>query len=74
MRNNIGGVQTNRDSAIQIEVVGFVGASKNVQTLRNVARLYRWIEVTHGVPRVWPSGAQCTLVPGSCLTIVRLLS
>lgn len=56
LRNAPGGVQTNRDSAIQIEVVGFAGAMKNAQTLRNVARLCRWIEQTHNVPRVWPSG------------------
>lgn len=56
LRNAAGGVQTNRDGAIQIEVVGFAGARKNAQTLRNVARLCRWIEHEHGVPRVWPSG------------------
>ena len=56
LRSLPGGVETNRDSAVQIEVVGFAGASKNAQTLRNVARLCRWIEVTHGVPAVWPSG------------------
>jgi hypothetical protein len=50
------GVETNRDSAVQIEVVGFAGAPKHPQTLRNVARLCRWIEATHGVPKVWPSG------------------
>ncbi len=56
LRNAAGGVETNRDSAVQIEVVGFAGASKNAQTLRNVARLCRWIEAKHGVPSVWPSG------------------
>lgn len=56
LRNAPGGVQTNRDGAIQIEVVGFAGKSKNARTLGNVARLCRWIEQTHGVPRVWPSG------------------
>lgn len=56
LRNAPGGVQTNRDGAIQIEVVGFAGSSKNARTLRNVARLCRWIEKTHGVPRAWPSG------------------
>jgi hypothetical protein len=49
-------VQTNRDSAIQIEVVGFAGRPKNPQTLSNVARLCRWIEQTHGVPKTWPNG------------------
>lgn len=56
LRNAPGGVQTNRDGAIQIEVVGFAGSSKKAPTLRNVARLCRWIEETHGVSRAWPSG------------------
>jgi N-acetylmuramoyl-L-alanine amidase-like protein len=56
LRNAKGGVQTNRDSAVQIEVVGFAGKPKNKATMKNVARLCRWIEATHGVPRVWPNG------------------
>jgi hypothetical protein len=56
LRNPPGGVQTNRDSAIQIEVVAFAGQPKNGQTLRQVARLCRWIEQTHVVPQVWPNG------------------
>jgi hypothetical protein len=56
LRNAAGGVQTNRDSAIQIEVVGFAHRPKTKPTLRNLARLCRWIEETHGVPTVWPSG------------------
>jgi len=56
LRNNSGGVQTNRDSAVQIEIVGFAGQPKSGATLKNVARLCRWIEQTHGVPRVWPNG------------------
>lgn len=56
LRNPPGGVQTNRDSAVQIEVVGFAGQPKNPQTLLNVARLCRWIEETHEVPQVWPNG------------------
>ncbi len=56
LRNQGGGVQTNRDSAIQIEVVGFAGRPKNRNTLENVARLCRWIEQTHSVPKVWPNG------------------
>lgn len=56
LRNQSGGVQTNRDSAIQIEVVGFAGRSKDRRTLDNVARLCRWIEKTHSVPQVWPNG------------------
>lgn len=56
LRNPPRGVQTNRDSAIQIEVVAFAGWPKNQQTLAQVARLSRWIEETHDVPRVWPNG------------------
>lgn len=56
LRNDEGGVQTNRDSAVQIEVVGFAHRPKSKAVLRNVALLCRWIEATHGVPRVWPNG------------------
>ena len=56
LKNAQGGVQTNRDSAIQIEVVGFAGRPKSRATLQNVAKLCRWIEETHGVPKVWPNG------------------
>lgn len=54
--NAKGGVETNRHSAIQIELVGFAGKLKSKAALINVARLCRWIEATHGVPRVWPAG------------------
>jgi hypothetical protein len=54
--NKSGGVETNLDKAIQIEVVGFAGKPKNTATLNNVAKLCRWIEATHGVPKVWPNG------------------
>ena len=56
LRNSSGGVQTNRDSAIQIEVVAFAGRSKDRRTLENVARLCRWIERTYDIPQVWPNG------------------
>jgi hypothetical protein len=56
LRNSSGGVQTNRDSGVQIEVVGFAQRPKTRPTLENLARLCRWIETTHNVPKVWPSG------------------
>jgi hypothetical protein len=56
LRNAAGGVQTNRDSAIQIEVVGFAHRPKTRATLENVRKLCRWIERTHDIPRVWPNG------------------
>jgi hypothetical protein len=64
LRNPPGGVQTNRDSAVQIEVVGFAHLPKSKATLRNVARLCRWIEEQHGVPKVWPSGPPKPAVNG----------
>jgi hypothetical protein len=56
LKNRPGGVETNRDSAVQIEIVGFAGAPKDVPTLRAVARLCRWIEAEHGIPQKWPNG------------------
>jgi hypothetical protein len=56
LRPGQNGRQTNRDSAVQIEVVGFAHRAKSKATLKNVARLCRWIEATHGVPQKWPNG------------------
>jgi hypothetical protein len=56
LRNDPGGVQTNRDSAVQIEVVAFAGKPKDIATLRSVAKLCRWIEETHGIEQTWPNG------------------
>jgi hypothetical protein len=56
LQHPAGTVETNRSSAIQFEVVGFAGRPKDRATLKNVALLCRWIEATHGVPPVWPSG------------------
>lgn len=64
LRNLAGGVQTNRDSAVQIEVVGFAQTAKSKATLKNVARLCRWIEEQHGVPKVWPNGLPKPAVHG----------
>jgi GH24 family phage-related lysozyme (muramidase) len=56
LRHPEGTTETNRSSAIQIELIGFAGQPKNPASLRNVARLCRWIEATHNVPQVWPNG------------------
>lgn len=64
LRNPPGGVQTNRDSAVQIEVVGFAHRPKTKPTLINLARLCRWIEGEHGVPKVWPNGFPKPAVDG----------
>lgn len=53
LRNPPGEVETNRDGAIQIELVGFAGRDKAKNGLMNLARLCRWIEQTHGVEPVW---------------------
>lgn len=56
LKNAEGGVETGRASAVQIEVVGFTNQPKDAATLKNVARLCRWIEKTHAVPQTWPNG------------------
>lgn len=63
LRNAPGGVQTNKDGALQIEVVGFAHLKKNPATLKNVARLCRWLENTHKVPQSWPNGLPKTATP-----------
>lgn len=65
LKNAPGGVETNRDSAVQIEVVGFAGKPKDVTTLRTVAKLCRWIETEHGVNQRWPNGKPKTSTNGS---------
>jgi len=54
--NAVEGVETNHEMAIQIEVVAFAGKPKNIDTLRNVAKLCRWLESKHNIPQVWPNG------------------
>lgn len=56
VRNSPGGVETNRWSAIQIEIVGFAGKPKDMATLKLTRELCRWIESVHDIPRVWPAG------------------
>lgn len=63
LRNKSGGVQTNRQSALQIEVVGFAHLPKGQATLKNVARLCRWLEATHKVELVWPNGLPKVATP-----------
>jgi hypothetical protein len=64
LRHPSGGTETNRSSAVQIELVGFAGRRKSETGLRNVARLCRWIETAHDVPGVWPSGPPKPAVNG----------
>lgn len=63
LRNATGGVQTNKDSAIQIEVVGFAQRPKTRATLQNVARLCRWLEGQHAIPKIWPNGFPKPAIP-----------
>lgn len=56
LRNAPGGVETNRDSAVQVEIVGFAGRPKPAAALATVAKLCRWIEAEHAVPQRWPNG------------------
>lgn len=56
LRNYSGGVETNRDSAIQIEIVGFAGQPQNHSTAQMSALRdwMRWVESTHGVKAIGP--------------------
>lgn len=51
-----GNPETNKDGAIQIEIVGFAHLAKGAATLENVAKLCRWLEEMHDIPREWPNG------------------
>jgi hypothetical protein len=51
-----GGVQTNTDSAIQLEVVGYSGQTAAQATLRNLVTLLKEIQLVEGVPWAWPEG------------------
>lgn len=56
LRNLSGGVQTNRDHAIQIEIVGFAGKPTEHPPVQWEAlkKLMRWIETTEGVKPIGP--------------------
>ena len=56
LKHPAGSAETNRSSAVQIELVGFAGRPKSNGGLRNMARLCRWIEGEHIVPSEWPNG------------------
>ena len=56
LENLGGGVETNRSRAVQIELVAAVGKPALPGSLAHLASLLRWIEETHKVPSVWPSG------------------
>lgn len=62
LRNLSGGVQTNLDSAIQIEIVGYASKPNNHPTAQIDAlkALMRWIETTTGVKPIGPGRAFAT--------------
>ena len=53
LRNDTGGVETNRQGAIQVEVIGFASQSPNWSDgeYAELAELARWIEARCGVAR-----------------------
>lgn len=56
LQNLSGGVQTNRDSAIQLELVGYAARFKDPRVLANAAAICRQLETHHNIPRKWPNG------------------
>lgn len=60
-----GTIETNLESAVQIETVGFAGRPKSNAALLVLARLCRWIEATHDVPRAWPNGPPKPAIDGA---------
>lgn len=56
LRNKSGGVQTNTDGAIQIEIVGMPGETMPDATLRHLVALLKEIEDREGIPWEWPAG------------------
>lgn len=56
LQNASGGVETNRDGAIQLELVGFAAQPKDPKVLANAAAICRQLESLHSIPRRWPNG------------------
>jgi hypothetical protein len=48
--------QTNRNNAIQIEMVGFAGRPKSQALLQTARKLALWLAMEFGIPWVWPNG------------------
>lgn len=72
LRNQSGGVQTNRDHVIQIEIVGRAANALGfpLYLMEGLRRLMRWIEVNAGVPRsatvqfaAYPNGPNVRMSP-----------
>lgn len=54
--NDSGGVQTNRDGAIQVEIVGFSGQTMGSKQTQRFKELQLWLRDTLGIPISWPMG------------------
>lgn len=60
LKNLWGGVQTNLDGAIQIELCGFAGVTKTPEQLAAMRRLNRWF-TRQGIPARWIVGGAPTV-------------
>lgn len=56
LKNRSGGVQTNSDSAIQIEIVGIPGETMPEATAWHLIALLQWLDELLEIPWVWPMG------------------
>lgn len=56
MANRSGGVQTNRDGAVQVEIVGFSGQTAGHAQLVTFVELQHWLFAQHDIPLTWPAG------------------
>ena len=54
--NMRGGVQTNLDQALQVELVGFTGRDMSPQQLKSFVMLKDWIVANTSMPDVWLGG------------------
>jgi hypothetical protein len=64
LRHPAGTVETNRLSAVQIEVVAFAALPKDGVALATVAALCRWLEGLYQIPQSWPNGHPLEAVNG----------
>lgn len=56
LRNKVGGVETNRANAIQIELVGFAERPKPAKLLARARVLALWLASAYQIPWTWPAG------------------
>lgn len=56
LRNLRGGIETNRDGVIQVEVVGFVGQEATAAQLVEIVEFMLWAHAELGIPLDWPLG------------------